>query len=164
MYHLAISLSLLFAPIATNIAIATEAEDFHRYYVSYFNGIWIFEQDGKETVITCNDKQTYNFCSGWGGQVNELWGYNPAQKAWGAYGRGGDLVWEWVMDRHTGFAITAGVTLSSVGKLWNPDGSEVSRKQELTIIDENNFKLQIWEIQDGGEDIAKPSVKARRVQ
>ena len=98
MYRLAISLSFLFAPIATNIAMATEAEDFHRYYVSYFNGTWIFEQDGTETVITCNDKHTYNFCSGSGGQVNELWGYNPAQQAWGAYGRGGDLVWEWVMD------------------------------------------------------------------
>ena len=68
------------------------------------------------------------------------------------------------MDRHKGDAIKAGVSLSSVGKLLHHDGTEVSRKQLLTIVDDNNFESQTWEQQDGQEDIVKPLVRARRVQ
>ena len=78
--------------------------------------------------------------------------------------RTGDKVWEWVMDQHKGDAIKAGVSLSSVGKLWHPDGTEVSSKQLYTIVDDNSFEVQTWEQQDGQEEIVQPLIRARRVQ
>ena len=164
MRYLLIVLAFVFGPINTDCVIASEAEDLHQYYVSYFDGKWIFEQGGTETVIECEDKGSYNHCSGLGGQVNHLWGYDPVRKAWVGHGRGGDKVWEWVMDQHKGDAIKAGVSLSSVGKSWHPDGTEVSRRQLYTIIDDNSFELQTWVQQDGQEEIVEPLLRARRVQ
>ena len=164
MRHLIIALAFVSGMICTERVVASEAESFHEYY-SYFHGKWIFEEEGTETVVECEDKATYNLCHGWGGQFNEFWGYDPVQKAWAGYGRAGDSSWEWVMDRPEGDALRAGIKSGFKGTMWRADGTKILIRQVLNVVDKDNFLIEKRTRQTAGqEEVAQPTIKARRVQ
>ena len=168
MPHLLIALAFVSGMLCTELAVASEAEDFHKYY-SYFHGTWIFDEEGSESVAECEDKATYNLCNFWGGMVTEFWGYDPVKKAWAGNGRGGDSSWEWVMDRpeitSSKPTLTAGVQSGFKGMMLRADGTKVLIKQVLNVIDKDNFLIeQRTQQADGEEEVAQPNIKARRVQ
>ena len=93
MRYLLIVLAFVSGMLCTERAMASEAEDFYEY-ASYFHGTWISEQEGTESIVVCEAKETYNLCSFNGGMAHEIWGYDPVKKVWAGYGRGGDSSWE----------------------------------------------------------------------
>jgi len=160
MRHFLFASAFVVGMLYTESAVASEAEDFHEYY-RYFQGKWIFVDSGKETVVECEDRVTYNYCHA--GKAIELWGYDSVKKAWSGYGFGGNARWQWVLDRPEGEAITAGLRGGAVGTMWLADGTKISMKDDVVFIDNDNFEIVRTTQVEGQEEITEKTIRARRV-
>ena len=69
------------------------------------------------------------------------------------------------MDRPEGDALRAGIKSGFKGTMWRADGTKILIRQVLNVVDKDNFLIEKRTRQTAGqEEVAQPTIKARRVQ